>query len=89
MQRGERTSTALFLGATIAIGLVFSLIQKYEYNNATFSMNDGAYGSAFYSLTGFHGLHVLIGTIFLIICLMRHNNYHFFKKHHTGFKCAI
>jgi heme/copper-type cytochrome/quinol oxidase subunit 3 len=89
MKVGKRKSSASLLVVTIACGLLFSLIQKYEYDHATFSMNDGAYGSAFYALTGFHGIHVIIGTLFLIICLIRHSNYHFFKKHHTGFVCAV
>jgi heme/copper-type cytochrome/quinol oxidase subunit 3 len=89
MVAGQRAYTTYGLVATIANGALFSLFQKYEYAHATFSINDGAYGSVFYMITGFHGLHVFIGTVFLFICLIRHYNYHFFKKHHVGFICAI
>jgi heme/copper-type cytochrome/quinol oxidase subunit 3 len=89
MVAGQRLDTVYGLVATIAYGALFSLFQKYEYDHATFSINDGAYGSVFYMTTGFHGLHVFIGTVFLFICLIRHNNYQFFKNHHVGFVCAI
>lgn len=83
----DRTTTSLIL--TIVHGVIFTYVQFYEYNNAPFSINDGVYGSIFYMTTGFHGVHVLVGTIFLIVCLFRHLDYHFFKKHHVGFVCAI
>ena len=73
---------------TIFYGLIFTSFQLFEYNNATFSINDSVYGSIFYMLTGFHGLHVIIGTIFLIICLVRHLESHFLRNHHIGFICA-
>ena len=86
---GSRSDTTYGTIATIVYGVIFTLCQKYEYDNATFSINDSAYGSVFFMTTGFHGLHVFIGTLFLFICLLRHLNYHFFKKHHIGFVCAI
>jgi cytochrome c oxidase subunit 3 len=86
---GRYAETIVGLIITIVYGTIFSLFQKYEYDHATFSINDGAYGSVFYMLTGFHGFHVFIGTVFLIICLIRLSNYHFFKNHHVGFICAI
>jgi cytochrome c oxidase subunit 3 len=55
---------------------------------APFSINDTSFGSLFFVLTGFHGIHVLIGTIFLIICLIRHLDYHFTSYHHVGFEAA-
>jgi len=66
---GERSTTLNGLVATIIYGLIFTYVQGYEYNAAPFSINDGVFGSLFFLLTGFHGFHVLIGTIFLIICL--------------------
>jgi len=74
---------------TVLYGAIFTFFQGFEYNNAVFSINDSVYGSIFYMTTGFHGLHVLVGTIFLLVCLIRHINYHFFKQHHIGFVCAV
>lgn len=84
-----RNLTGFMIFGTVVHGIIFSYIQFYEYNTAPFSINDGVYGSIFYMLTGFHGIHVIVGTIFLIVCLLRHYYYHFFKNHHVGFVCAI
>jgi len=56
---------------------------------APFSINDSAYGSIFFMATGFHGFHVLIGTLFLLVCLIRHINYHFLTTQHIGLEAAI
>ena len=73
---------------TIALALVFTGFQAYEYLEAPFTIADGVYGSTFYLATGFHGFHVVIGTIFLTVCLYRLISYHFTKKHHFGFEAA-
>jgi len=86
---GERTSTTNGLIATISYGLIFTVIQGYEYNVAPFSINDGVFGSLFFMLTGFHGFHVLVGTIFLIVCLYRQINYHFTRRQHVGLEACI
>ena len=77
------------LSITIFYGLLFTAIQYYEYTVAPFCINDSIFGSLFFMLTGFHGCHVLIGTIFLIVCLYRHLKLHFSINHHVGFECAI
>jgi cytochrome c oxidase subunit 3 len=59
-----------------------------EYSEAPFSIADSVYGSSFYIATGFHGIHVLIGTTFLIVSLIRHLNKHFSSNHHFGFEAA-
>jgi len=86
---GERNSMTKGFIATIAYGVIFTFVQLYEYNVAPFSINDGIFGSLFFMLTGFHGAHVLIGTIFLIICYYRHLNYQFTINQHVGLECGI
>jgi cytochrome c oxidase subunit 3 len=73
---------------TICLGIYFTILQRYEYIEAPFTIADRIYGSTFFIATGFHGLHVIIGTIFLFICLIRHINFHFSKNHHFGFEAA-
>lgn len=73
---------------TIILGIYFTILQTYEYFEAPFTIADRIYGSTFFIATGFHGLHVIIGTIFLLICLIRHLNNHFSKNHHFGFEAA-
>jgi len=73
---------------TVTLGLYFTLLQGYEYLEASFSLADSVYGSTFFVATGFHGLHVIIGTTFLLVCLVRLSKYHFSKSHHFGFEAA-
>uniref|UniRef100_A0AAU7YVB3 Cytochrome c oxidase subunit 3 n=1 Tax=Cheilosia ochreipila TaxID=3103808 RepID=A0AAU7YVB3_9MUSC len=82
----SQTTQSLFF--TILLGMYFSMLQAYEYIEAPFTIADAVYGSTFFMATGFHGLHVLIGTTFLLICLIRHLNNHFSKNHHFGFEAA-
>jgi len=79
----------LALLLTIFLGIEFTLWQLYEYYHAIFYIFDGVYGSTFYMTTGLHGFHVLIGTIFLIICFIRLINSHFNWKSHVGYESAI
>nr|AYU71325.1 cytochrome c oxidase subunit 3 [Scirtes sp. 2 ACP-2013] len=76
----------LFL--TIMLGIYFTALQSLEYMESPFSIADAVYGSSFFMATGFHGLHVIIGTTFLTVCLMRHMNNHFSSIHHFGFEAA-
>nr|AXS66422.1 cytochrome c oxidase subunit 3 [Cucujoidea sp. 32 KM-2017] len=76
------------LTLTVILGIYFSMLQGLEYMEAPFSIADSVYGSSFYMATGFHGLHVLIGTTFLLICLIRHYLNHFSSIHHFGFEAA-
>jgi len=73
---------------TIVLGFYFTYLQAWEYYEAPFTISDGAYGSTFFVATGFHGLHVLIGSSFLFICLLRLYFYHFSVGHHFGFEAA-
>nr|WBU93932.1 cytochrome c oxidase subunit III [Drosophila paulistorum] len=82
----SQTTQGLFF--TVLLGIYFTILQAYEYIEAPFTIADSVYGSTFYMATGFHGIHVLIGTTFLLICLLRHLNNHFSKNHHFGFEAA-
>nr|UPI55421.1 cytochrome c oxidase subunit III [Scotomedes sp.] len=73
---------------TVMLGLYFSILQGYEYMESSFSIADSIYGSTFFMATGFHGIHVIIGTTFLLVCLIRHSKFHFSNKHHFGFEAA-
>nr|AGZ18909.1 cytochrome c oxidase subunit III [Caudacaecilia cf. asplenia ZRC 1.12502] len=85
---GNRKEAIQSLALTILLGLDFTLLQAMEYYEATFTISDGAYGSTFFVATGFHGLHVIIGSTFLMICLMRQIMFHFTSHHHFGFEAA-
>ena len=73
---------------TIFLAVIFTSLQAFEYVSANFTITDGIYGSTFFVATGFHGLHVLIGTIFLAVCLVRLNRNHYTVQHHFGFEAA-
>lgn len=73
---------------TIFLGIYFSLLQLIEYIEAPFTISDSVYGSTFFIATGFHGLHVIIGTLFLITILIRIYSLHFSSNHHFGFEAA-
>jgi len=73
---------------TIVLAVIFTMIQGYEYVEAAFRISDGIYGSTFYMATGFHGFHVIVGTIFLSVCLVRGYYFHFTRTHHVGFEAA-
>nr|AMW67922.1 cytochrome c oxidase subunit III [Nemoptera coa]WRK67317.1 cytochrome c oxidase subunit 3 [Nemoptera coa] len=82
------TQTTQGMFFTIMLGLYFTLLQAYEYIEAPFTIADSVYGSTFFMATGFHGLHVIIGTTFLLVCFIRHINFHFSSNHHFGFEAA-
>jgi cytochrome c oxidase subunit 3 len=76
------------LSLTVALGLLFTCVQAYEYSHAAFTFKDGVYPSVFFMATGFHGFHVIVGTIFLIVCLGRSMAGHFTPTSHFGFEAA-
>jgi cytochrome c oxidase subunit 3 len=84
----NHTQTNQALSITIILGLYFTALQAFEYYEASFTISDAVYGSTFFVATGFHGLHVIIGTTFLLTCLLRHNLHHFSPTHHFGFEAA-
>nr|QMQ99288.1 cytochrome c oxidase subunit III [Aplastodiscus arildae] len=85
---GNRKEAIQSLTLTIILGLYFTVLQAMEYYEAPFTIADGIYGSTFFVATGFHGLHVIIGSLFLLTCLMRQINFHFTTHHHFGFEAA-
>jgi len=85
---GNRAEAIWGLIATIVLALIFTGFQYYEYIHASFTIADSVYGSCFFMATGFHGFHVIVGTLFLSVCLVRLINYHFTKEHHFGFEAA-
>jgi cytochrome c oxidase subunit 3 len=64
-------TTSVYVLYTIALGLLFTACQLFEYMNCPFSINDSVYGSIFFLATGFHGLHVIVGTVFLVLTFFR------------------
>ena len=96
LQQGDRKSAKIGLLLTILLGVLFTSIQAYEYTHilqhkyffSEEAANSGLYGSAFFMATGFHGFHVLIGTIFLTVCLIRLLGGGFTPQKHFGFEAA-
>nr|UJY96931.1 cytochrome c oxidase subunit III [Potamometra tibetensis] len=82
----SQTVKGLFL--TVTLGIYFSILQAYEYLESPFTISDSVYGSCFFMATGFHGIHVIIGTTFLMVCLVRTMKFHFSNQHHFGFEAA-
>ena len=72
----------------VLLGVLFTITQAYEYGHAAFAFDGNIYGANFYMATGFHGFHVIIGTIFLFVCLLRARRGHFTPKQHIGFEAA-
>jgi cytochrome c oxidase subunit 3 len=85
---GDRNGLLQGLALTILLGMLFTGVQAYEYSHAAFGFTDGIYASTFFMATGFHGFHVIVGTIFLIVCFFRAYAGHFKPDHHFGFEAA-
>jgi cytochrome c oxidase subunit III len=86
--RGDRGRLLRWLGMTLGLGLVFLSIQAYEYANNGFGLRDGVFGSVFYTLTGFHGGHVLVGLIFIAIVANRARRGLVSAERHTAVEAA-
>ncbi|TCK31182.1 cytochrome c oxidase subunit 3 [Ancylobacter aquaticus] len=85
---GDRQSAKWGLWLTVGLGVIFSLLQGFEYSHAEFAFSGNIYGATFFMATGFHGFHVIVGTIFLAVCLGRLYAGHFTPTHHFGFEAA-
>jgi cytochrome c oxidase subunit 3 len=88
LRRGDKQTLIRGLWLTVLLGAAFTALQAYEYMNAPFDFTGGIYGTTFFMATGFHGAHVIIGTIFLAVCLARSYKDHFTPDHHFGFEAA-
>jgi cytochrome c oxidase subunit 3 len=85
---GDRKALIAGLGLTVLLGLTFTGLQAWEYMVAPFPFTGGVYPSTFFLATGFHGFHVIVGTIFLTVCLFRAIAGHFTPEKHFGFEAA-
>jgi cytochrome c oxidase subunit III len=85
---GDRKGFQQALWLTVGLGLLFSCLQAVEYSHATFDFSGNIYGATFFMATGFHGFHVIVGTIFLAVCLFRSYKGHFTPEQHFGFEAA-
>jgi cytochrome c oxidase subunit 3 len=86
---GNRSGTLYGLVYTIILAIIFTAFQGIEYSVSSFTISDGIFGSCFYFGTGFHGLHVIIGTIFLGVGFLRSLWYHLTNNHHLGLEAGI
>lgn len=90
LKKGNRSQLIWGLALTVALGITFLCLQVYEYMHAYselgLTLGAGAYGATFYMLTGFHGFHVTVGTLMLIVILGRSMKGHFTAEHHFGFE---
>lgn len=84
----DRAGLKQGLIVTVLLGALFSVVQGFEYSHAAFGFSGNIYGATFFMATGFHGFHVLIGTIFLVVCLARASAGQFTSKQHLGFEFA-
>jgi cytochrome c oxidase subunit 3 len=85
---GRKAQAIWSLLVTIILAVIFTGFQGFEYTSANFNITDSIYGSTFYLATGFHGLHVFIGTVVLIVCLIRMILNHYTRQHHFGFEAG-
>jgi cytochrome c oxidase subunit III len=86
--QNDRKGLVQGLAVTIALGISFTFFQAWEYSHAAFPYSGNIYGATFFMATGFHGAHVIIGTIFLIVCLLRARAGQFTPTQHLGFEFA-
>ena len=90
IENAENSRENAFKGfvATLGLAVMFLLVQCYEFVHAPFSINDSVYGSIFFLITGFHGIHVIVGTIFLFVMFLRFLDNHFYVENTLALDCA-
>jgi cytochrome c oxidase subunit 3 len=87
--QGNRSGALYGTALTIGLALIFTALQGVEYTVSSFTISDGTFGSCFYFGTGFHGIHVMIGTAFIAVGLWRILAYHVTDNHHLGLESSI
>jgi cytochrome c oxidase subunit 3 len=87
--QGKRSGALYGSIATILLAVIFTGFQGLEYSVSSFTISDGAFGTCFFFGTGFHGIHVIVGTLFLSVALWRIYQYHLTDNHHLGFEGGI
>ena len=87
--KGDRKKAIIGGLLTIILALIFTALQYVEYFNASFTITDSVFGTTFYASTGLHGLHVIVGTIFIAVGFFRIVNYHLTNTHHIGYEASI
>ena len=88
VHENNRKDMAQGLLLAVALGVLFTAFQAYEYSHAAFGFGGNIYGANFFMATGFHGAHVIIGTVFLFVCYLRVRAGHFTADNHVGFEAA-
>ncbi|WP_102108710.1 cytochrome c oxidase subunit 3 [Oceaniglobus roseus] len=88
VHENNRKDMAWGLIIAVVLGLLFTVFQAYEYSHAAFGFSGNIYAATFFMATGFHGAHVIIGTIFLFVCFLRVRQGHFTPEKHVGFEAA-
>jgi cytochrome c oxidase subunit 3 len=84
----DRRTMANALVGAVVLGVIFTIFQAYEYSHAAFGFSGNIYGANFFMATGFHGFHVIVGTIFLFVCMLRAYAGHFSAEKHIGYEAA-
>jgi cytochrome c oxidase subunit 3 len=88
MKQKQLVEALGYIVGTLLLAFFFLDLQFFEYTHANFDISDGVYGSTFFLCTGFHGFHVMIGTLFILVCAIRLGLGHFSPVHHFGFEAA-
>jgi len=87
--QGNRKGAIIGTLLTIVFAVLFTALQYVEYQQAGFTIADSVFGTVFFASTGLHGMHVLVGTIFILVGFFRILSYHLTDSHHLGFEAAI
>ncbi len=87
--KGDRKGALYGTFFTVILAMIFTFFQGVEYSVSSFTISDGVFGTCFFFGTGFHGIHVIVGTIFLAIPLWRIYAYHLTDHHHVGYEAGI